>query len=74
MVFEWVAHEGLTLRKVVRRLHELGIAPRKSKRGVWSTSTLSTLLSHKAYTGKPTGAVHMLSCLTTLSARRDTAE
>lgn len=28
---------------------ELQILPRKSKRGVWSTSTLSTLLRHEAY-------------------------
>jgi len=52
MIFSWVADEGLTLRAIVRRLQELGIKPRKSKRGVWSTSTLSTLLRHKAYIGE----------------------
>ncbi|MDP3725845.1 MAG: recombinase family protein [bacterium] len=52
MMFAWVGKEGLTLRKVVRRLQELSIKPRKSKRGVWSTSTLSTLLRHKAYIGE----------------------
>jgi site-specific DNA recombinase len=52
MIFGWVADEGLTLRGVVRRLQEKGIKPRKSKRGVWSTSTLSTLLGHKAYIGE----------------------
>lgn len=51
-IFSWVGNEGLTLRKVVRRLQELNIKPRKSKRGVWNTSTLSTMLRHKAYIGE----------------------
>ncbi|MDP3957149.1 MAG: recombinase family protein [bacterium] len=51
-IFKWVADEGLTLRGVVRRLRELGILPRKSKRGVWNTSTLSTLLRNTAVIGK----------------------
>jgi site-specific DNA recombinase len=52
MIFHWVADDGYTLRKVVRRLHELSIRPRKSGRGVWNTSTLSTLLRHKGYIGE----------------------
>jgi len=52
MIFSWIGHEGLTLRKVVRRLQDLAILPRKSKRGVWSTSTLSTLLRHRGYIGE----------------------
>jgi site-specific DNA recombinase len=52
LIFDWVANEGLTLRAVVRRLHELGIKPRESKRGVWNTSTLSTLLRNQVYIGK----------------------
>lgn len=51
-IFKWVADEGLTLRAVVKRLQKLGIRPRKSKRGVWSTSTLSTLLRNQTYIGK----------------------
>ncbi len=51
-LFLWVAHEHLTLRNVIRRLQELGIKPRKSKRGVWNTSTLSTLLRNKTYIGE----------------------
>lgn len=51
-IFKWVADEGLTLRAVVRRLHERGTLPRKSKRGVWNTSTLSTLLRNQTYIGK----------------------
>jgi len=52
MIFSWVADEHMTLRAVVRKLQALGIKPRKSKRGVWGTSTLSTLLRHKAYIGE----------------------
>jgi len=51
MIFTWVADNGLTLRAIVRKLQELRIDPRKSKRGVWSTSTLSTLLRNKTYIG-----------------------
>jgi site-specific DNA recombinase len=52
MIFKWVADDRMTLRAVVRKLQELGIKPRKSKRGLWSTSTLSTMLRHKAYIGE----------------------
>ena len=52
MIFVWVGEEKLTLRQVVRRLQELGIKPRRSKRGVWATSTLTTMLRHKGYTGQ----------------------
>ncbi|MDP1728479.1 MAG: recombinase family protein [Bacteroidota bacterium] len=52
MIFKWIDEEGLTQRKIVTRLYQLGIKPRKSKRGVWSTSTLTTLLKHKAYIGE----------------------
>lgn len=51
MLFDWVDRDGLTLRKLVRKLQELGMKPRKSKRGVWATSTLSQLLRNKAYIG-----------------------
>ncbi len=52
MMFNWIANEKLTLREVVKRLHELGIKPRESERGVWSTSTLSTLFKRTTYIGK----------------------
>lgn len=51
-IFNWVADEGLTLRAVVRKLQLLGVSPRKSKRGVWNTSTLSTMLRNKTYIGE----------------------
>ena len=51
-IFSFVADEGMTLRKITRRLHEMGIAPRKSKRGVWPITTLSQLLRNKTYIGE----------------------
>lgn len=51
-IFSWVANDGLRLRGIVKKLQELGIPPRKSKRGVWNTSTLSTLLKNKTYIGE----------------------
>jgi len=52
MIFSWVASEELTLRGVVKRLQELRIPPQKSKRGVWNTSTLASLLRNKTYIGE----------------------
>ena len=51
-VFHWVGNEGLTLRKVVKRLQEQGIKPRKNKDGVWGTTTLSTMLKRETYIGQ----------------------
>jgi site-specific DNA recombinase len=52
MLFSWVADEQFTIRRSTKRLHDLEIPPRKSKRGVWNTSTLSTLLKNKTYIGE----------------------
>lgn len=52
MIFSLVAEERLTLRQVAKRLHDAGIPPRKSKRTVWSTSTLTTLVRNKTYIGE----------------------
>src|SRR5258706_6413060 len=52
MIFSMVDDEVLTTKKVVKRLLELDIRPRKSNRGVWSTSTISTLLRNRTYIGE----------------------
>jgi site-specific DNA recombinase len=52
MIFSWVANDGMTLRAIVRKLQQLGIKPQRSKRGVWNTSTLSTMLRHRGYIGE----------------------
>jgi site-specific DNA recombinase len=51
-IFGWVANERLPLRQVVKRLQLEGTRPRKSKRGVWNTSTLCTLLRNRTYIGE----------------------
>ncbi len=51
-LFSWVANDRLTMRAIVRKLQELGIPPRKSTRGVWNTSTLSTLFKNRTYIGE----------------------
>ena len=50
-IFSLVADEGLTVEGS-EHLQEQGIPPRKSTRGVWNTSTLSTLLRNKTYIGE----------------------
>lgn len=50
-IFSWIAIEGLTIRKVVKRLQENGIKPRRGPRGVWSTGTMSKLLRNEVYIG-----------------------
>ncbi|RJQ37493.1 recombinase family protein [Candidatus Microgenomates bacterium] len=52
MIFSWIGEEGLTIRKVIVKLQEQNIKPRKSKRGVWNNSTLVTLLRNETYIGK----------------------
>lgn len=47
-----LADNGYTIRRIVKELQELGIPPRKSKRGVWNTSTLITLLRNRSYIGE----------------------
>lgn len=51
MIFSWIGDEGLTMRAVVKRLLELGIPPRKSKKKTWNTSTLVHMLRNETYIG-----------------------
>ena len=52
MIFSWIGDDELSIREVVRQLHKIGIVPRKSKRGVWNTSTLNNMLKNKTYIGE----------------------
>ncbi|MFH1319804.1 MAG: recombinase family protein [Bacteroidota bacterium] len=52
MIFSWIADEGMAIREIVRQLQKLGIRPRKSKRGVWNTSSLHNMLRNKTYIGE----------------------
>ncbi len=51
IIFKLVGNEGFTIRQVIKRLYELGISPRKSRKKTWSTSTLSRLLRDETYIG-----------------------
>jgi len=51
LIYRWVDEDGTTIRGVVKRLQEMGIKPRKSKRGVWNTSTISRVLHNTTYIG-----------------------
>ncbi len=52
-IFHWVADEKLTIRGAIRRLHELGITPKKKRRGaIWTNGPMCRLLRNEAYIGK----------------------
>lgn len=51
MIFQWI-DEGCTIRGVIRKLNELNIYPRKRKRAVWTSSTVSRLVRNEVYIGK----------------------
>lgn len=51
-IFNWIDQDNLTIRAIIRKLHALKIPPRKGKRGVWATSTLSKMLKNKGYIGE----------------------
>lgn len=51
LIFTWLADEGMTLRKIARRLFELKVKPRKNKEGKWNTSTLGSLVRNETYIG-----------------------
>lgn len=50
-VFTWVS-EGMSLREVIRKLHELGVPPKKQKRTTWTKGPISRLLTNSTYTGR----------------------
>ena len=49
-MYGWVAQEGLSARRVVKRLHELGIVPRKGGKG-WARSTVLRIRRSEVYAG-----------------------
>ena len=51
MIFSWIADDCMNIRQVVLELQRLKILPRKSKRGVWNTSTLTHILHNTTYYG-----------------------
>lgn len=51
LVYHWVGEEGIALREVIRRLHELGIPPRKGKRPTWTKGPIHRMLTDTTYIG-----------------------
>ncbi|MEK7583401.1 MAG: recombinase family protein [Patescibacteria group bacterium] len=51
MIFSWITDDCMNIRQVVLELQRLKIPPRKSKRGVWNTSTLIHILHNTTYYG-----------------------
>lgn len=52
-IFHWVADERLTIRGVIKRLYDLGITPKKKRRGaIWTNGPMCRLLRNEAYIGK----------------------
>lgn len=50
-IFTWIAEEYLTINKVIKRLYEEGINPRKGRRPVWTNGPLSRMVRNEAYIG-----------------------
>ena len=49
-MYGWVAQEGLSARKVIKRLDELGIVPRMGGKG-WARSSVLRILRSEVYAG-----------------------
>ncbi|MES2461105.1 MAG: recombinase family protein [Armatimonadota bacterium] len=49
LIFQWYAHEGVSLNPIIARLGSAGAATQKG--GKWTRSTLSRILSNPAYKG-----------------------
>lgn len=51
-IFGWIGNEGYTINKVIKRLYELKIPPRKQKRPTWTNGPLSRILRDTTYIGQ----------------------
>lgn len=49
-IFKWLA-DGSTIRGVIRKLADLKIKPKKNKRPIWVSSTISRLVRNEVYIG-----------------------
>lgn len=53
-IFSWAAYENYTIKKIIVRLKNENLLPRRSKRGHWANSTLNRLLKKTCYKGDGT--------------------
>jgi len=51
-IFNWVANDGYSIRKVIKKLYELKIYPKKKKRDFWTKGPLTRLLKNETYIGR----------------------
>lgn len=51
-IFNWVANDGYSVRKVIKKLYELKIYPQKHKREFWTRGPVIRLLKNETYIGK----------------------
>ncbi|MDB5177307.1 MAG: Site-specific recombinase, invertase Pin [Candidatus Saccharibacteria bacterium] len=51
-IFNWVADDGLSTNKIIKRLYDEGISPRKGKRDQWTAGPINRLLRNESYIGK----------------------
>jgi len=51
-MFNWVGVEGISLNAAIHRLHDLGIAPKRSKSEYWTKGPVRRLLCNETYIGK----------------------
>ena len=51
-IFTWVAHDGLSLAEVCRRLEKRGVRPRRRSQKGWDRTTLWGMLKNPAYQGQ----------------------
>lgn len=49
MVFDWVGNERISLNEVIRRLYDMGIAPRKGKSEFWTKGPVVRMLQRESY-------------------------
>ena len=49
-VFEWVA-TGTSTYGAIKKLHELGIPPKKKKRAIWTKGPMTRMLTNETYIG-----------------------
>ena len=52
MIFDWIANDGLSTYRVIEKLHEHGIPPRKQQDEYWSRGPIARMLNNETYFGK----------------------
>jgi site-specific DNA recombinase len=52
-IFHWIGVDGYTVPQVIKKLHRLGLKPRKSKTGIWASSSIQNMIKNPTYIGKP---------------------